>query len=126
MLKLTLLATIALTSIIALSEPASAIVCARGPYRAGCVGPNGAVGVHRYGYGTYRGGLYRGGAYRYRGGYRRLTDPPWSQRLPPLAKSSSSPLSAARTAFRRTYRQSITNWYFFDGMAGKAAAPAKP
>ena len=31
---------------------ANAVVCARGPYRAGCAGPHGAVGVHRgYGYG---------------------------------------------------------------------------
>jgi hypothetical protein len=31
---------------------ANAVVCARGVYRAGCVGPHGAVGVHRpYGYG---------------------------------------------------------------------------
>ena len=31
---------------------ANAVVCARGPYRAGCAGPRGAVGVHRpYGYG---------------------------------------------------------------------------
>ncbi len=35
---------------------ANAVVCARGVYRAGCAGPNGAVGVHRgYGYG-YHGG----------------------------------------------------------------------
>ena len=35
---------------------ANAAACAAGPYRAGCVGPRGAVGVHRgYGYG-YRGG----------------------------------------------------------------------
>jgi hypothetical protein len=30
---------------------ASAVVCARGVYRAGCAGPNGAVGVRR---GVYR------------------------------------------------------------------------
>jgi hypothetical protein len=31
---------------------ANAVVCARGPYRARCAGPHGAVGVHRgYGYG---------------------------------------------------------------------------
>jgi hypothetical protein len=30
---------------------ANAAACAAGPYRAGCVGPRGAVGVHRgYGY----------------------------------------------------------------------------
>jgi hypothetical protein len=35
---------------------ADAAACAAGPHRAGCVGPRGAVGVHRgYGYG-YRGG----------------------------------------------------------------------
>ncbi len=34
---------------------ANAAACAAGPYRAGCVGPRGAVGVQRgYGYG-YRG-----------------------------------------------------------------------
>jgi hypothetical protein len=33
---------------------ANAVVCARGVYRAGCVGPYSAVGVHRpYGYGAY-------------------------------------------------------------------------
>jgi hypothetical protein len=31
---------------------ANAVVCARGAYHAGCVGPHGAVGTHRpYGYG---------------------------------------------------------------------------
>jgi hypothetical protein len=31
---------------------ANAVVCARGPYRAGCAGPRGAVVAHRpYGYG---------------------------------------------------------------------------
>ena len=36
---------------------ANAVVCARGVYRAGCVGPHGAVGVHRpYGYGYGYGG----------------------------------------------------------------------
>jgi hypothetical protein len=37
---------------------ADAAACAAGPHRAGCVGPRGAVGVHRgYGYGYgYHGG----------------------------------------------------------------------
>lgn len=40
---------------------ASAVVCARGVYRAGCVGPRGAVGV--------RGStVVRHGTYGYRGG----------------------------------------------------------
>jgi hypothetical protein len=30
------------------SNSAQAAVCARGVYRAGCVGPNGAVVVHRH------------------------------------------------------------------------------
>jgi hypothetical protein len=52
---------------------ANAVVCARGVYRAGCVGRYGAVGVHRpYGYGAY--GARRYGAYgvhrRYYGGAR--------------------------------------------------------
>jgi len=41
---------------------ANAIVCARGVYRAGCVGPGGAVGVHRG---------YYGGAVVHRGYYHR-------------------------------------------------------
>ncbi len=50
-------------------DKAHAVVCARGIYRAGCVGPYGGVVVHRpfaphYG-APYRGGYYRGG---YRGG----------------------------------------------------------
>ena len=49
---------------------ASAFVCARGVYRAGCVGPRGAVVGHRGYYGgVYRGGVYRGGVY-HRGGVR--------------------------------------------------------
>jgi hypothetical protein len=39
---------------------ANAAACAAGPYRAGCVGPRGAVGVHR---GVGYGGAYRGGYY---------------------------------------------------------------
>ena len=44
------------------SSQAEAFVCARGVYRAGCVGPRGAAVVRRPAY-------YRGG-YAYRG-YRR-------------------------------------------------------
>jgi hypothetical protein len=40
-------------------DHANAIVCARGVYRAGCVGAHGAVGVHRYGYGYHRGVVVR-------------------------------------------------------------------
>jgi hypothetical protein len=34
-------------SLIASVEDASAVVCARGPYRAGCAGPHGAAVVRR-------------------------------------------------------------------------------
>jgi hypothetical protein len=40
-------------------DKANTAVCARGVYRAGCVGPNGAVGVRRP-VGAYRGGRYYG------------------------------------------------------------------
>ena len=45
-----------------LAPEAEAVVCARGYYRAGCVGPNGAVGVRRGGYYGYHGyhGYHRG------------------------------------------------------------------
>ena len=43
-------------------DKANAAVCARGVYRAGCVGPNGAVGVRRAPY--YRGGYVHGGVRR--------------------------------------------------------------
>jgi hypothetical protein len=69
-MKLITYAMLALGLMAALPVEANAVVCARGPYRAGCAGPNGAVGLHR-GYG-YRGGatvVHRGG-YGYRGGVR--------------------------------------------------------
>ncbi len=44
-------AFLAMAAGLAFSTDADAVVCARGPYRAGCAGPHGAVGVHRgYGY----------------------------------------------------------------------------
>ena len=41
-----------------LAQPSHAAACVNGVYRAGCVGPNGAVGVHKayphhYGYGYH-------------------------------------------------------------------------
>ena len=45
------------------SNDTQAAVCGRGVYRAGCVGPRGAVGVRRSYYGGYRGGVYRRGYY---------------------------------------------------------------
>ncbi|KQP90765.1 hypothetical protein [Methylobacterium sp. Leaf117] len=42
---------------------ANAFVCARGVYRAGCVGPRGAVGVRRGYYGPRAVGVVRRGYY---------------------------------------------------------------
>jgi hypothetical protein len=42
---------------------ANAVVCARGVYRAGCVGPRGAVGVRRGIYGPRAVGVVRRGHY---------------------------------------------------------------
>ena len=46
-------AFLTMTGVTPSRSEASAVVCARGPYRAGCAGPHGAVGVRRgyYGYG---------------------------------------------------------------------------
>ena len=43
-----------------LPTEANAVVCARGMYRAGCVGPRGAVGVRRGVYGPRVVGVRRG------------------------------------------------------------------
>ncbi len=40
-------ALIGLGVVVASNSEANAVVCARGVYRAGCAGPNGAVGVRR-------------------------------------------------------------------------------
>ena len=50
-MKMITYAMLALGLMAALPVEANAVVCARGPYRAGCAGPHGAVGVHR-GYGS--------------------------------------------------------------------------
>jgi hypothetical protein len=61
-MKMITYAMLALGLMAALPVEANAVVCARGPYRAGCAGPHGAVGVHRgYGYG-YHGGARSSGA----------------------------------------------------------------
>ena len=69
-MKMITYAMLALGLMAAVPVEANAVVCARGVYRAGCVGPNGAVGVRR-GYG-YHGGaaVVRRGGYGYRGGVR--------------------------------------------------------
>jgi hypothetical protein len=58
-----------------LPSPASALVCARGFYRAGCVGPWGGVAVRRGFYGPraafVRRGYYGPRAVVYRRGFRR-------------------------------------------------------
>ena len=56
------IAAIAVPLGVTATSPAHAFVCGRGFYRAGCVGPNGAVVARRpgYGYGYGYGRGYRG------------------------------------------------------------------
>jgi hypothetical protein len=53
-MRMLVLAALAITAFAATMTidrtDANAVVCARGVYRAGCVGPHGAVVVHRYRY----------------------------------------------------------------------------
>jgi hypothetical protein len=49
-MKKVLLGLFALGMIVADVSAANAVVCARGPYRAGCAGPRGAVVAPRGGY----------------------------------------------------------------------------
>ena len=65
MIKHLLVLLLGLTVSAAVITEANAVVCARGVYRAGCVGPQGAVGVQRYGYGV--GGVH----HPYARGYAR-------------------------------------------------------
>jgi len=66
MLVVSAAAFLAMAGAMAFSTEASAFVCARGPYRAGCAGPRGAIGVHR---GYYpRGGVVVRRPYGYGGG----------------------------------------------------------
>ena len=56
-MKRLILSLLLLGGIVVLSTPAAnAVVCAAGVYRAGCVGPHGAVGVRR-GYVAPRGAV---------------------------------------------------------------------
>ena len=72
MIKHLLVLLLGLTVSAAVITEANAVVCARGVYRAGCVGPQGAVGVQRYGYGVHRYGYGVGGVHRpYARGYAR-------------------------------------------------------
>jgi hypothetical protein len=68
-MKMITYAMLALGLMAALPVEANAVVCARGVYRAGCAGPNGAVGVHR-GYGYHGGAAVVRRGYGYHGGVR--------------------------------------------------------
>jgi hypothetical protein len=61
-----MLAVIVTLGTLMLAQPSHAAACVNGVYRAGCVGPNGAVGVHKayphhhgYGYHHYGYGYHR-------------------------------------------------------------------
>jgi hypothetical protein len=60
-MKHVIISLLLLSGVIALSTTeASAVVCARGVYRAGCVGAGGGAVVVRHPYGAvYRGRVYR-------------------------------------------------------------------
>ena len=74
MRKLLILGIVLAGSLSMLATEASAVVCAKGVYRAGCVGPNGAVVGRRY-YGGAAIHGYRGGTTvrHYSGPYRSRT-----------------------------------------------------
>jgi hypothetical protein len=54
-MKYLVFASLALFALLISVQEASAVVCAKGVYRAGCAGPRGAVVAHRapYGRGVY-------------------------------------------------------------------------
>ena len=56
-MKFLVFAYLALFALLISITDASAVVCAKGVYRAGCAGPRGAVVAHR----TYRGTYMRAG-----------------------------------------------------------------
>ncbi len=74
MKKIAILGLVLAGSLSLLATEASAVVCARGVYRAGCVGPRGAIVGHRY-YGGAAVHGYRGGTTirRYSGPVRSRT-----------------------------------------------------
>ena len=64
-----MLAVLVALGTLMLAQPSHAAACVNGVYRAGCVGPNGAVGVHKayphhYGYGYHRPVTCAHGPYR--------------------------------------------------------------
>jgi hypothetical protein len=65
-MKQVIISLLLLGGVVALSATeASAFVCARGVYRAGCVGAGGGAVVVRHPYHPYAGrGVYRGRVYR--------------------------------------------------------------
>jgi hypothetical protein len=72
----TIAASLLVLGLLAVQAPeANAAACAAGPHRAGCVGPHGAVGVHR-GYGYHGAAVVRPGygygRHCYRGAYGRM------------------------------------------------------
>ena len=64
-------ALLAFGMLAAMATEADAFVCGAGPYRAGCVGPRGAIGGPRYGAYGYRYGVARPYGYGYAHPYAR-------------------------------------------------------
>jgi hypothetical protein len=64
-MKRAIISLLLLTGVVALSTTqASALVCARGVYRAGCVGPHGGAVVVRHPYAAPRGAYVHRRVYR--------------------------------------------------------------
>ncbi len=63
MKKFLIITALAASTVVAMTAESEAVVCARGFYRAGCAGPNGAVGVRRGFYGAPAGAAVVRGPY---------------------------------------------------------------
>lgn len=85
-MKLSVLAAVSALGLLAWAPSASAVTCANGVYRAGCAGPNGAVGVRKGGAYYGHGGYYHRPAYPPAGYYHRPYYPPH----PPVAAGCAS------------------------------------
>ncbi len=78
-MKRVVVVAVSALGLLAWAPSAGAVTCANGVYRAGCAGPNGAVGVRK------------GGAYYPSGRYYR---PPAYAARPPVASCASGPYRA--------------------------------
>ena len=86
-MKRVVLAAVATLGLLAWAPSAGAVTCANGVYRAGCAGPNGAVGVRK-------GGAYYPNRNYYRAPYAVARPPAYYATRPPAAGCASGPYRA--------------------------------